>query len=60
MVGVKLIGITEADNGDAIYELALTPEAQERIFQESKKRKITMEEYLRLCIENYVLKKEKP
>jgi hypothetical protein len=34
MVGVKLIGITEADNGDAIYELALTPQAQEQIFQE--------------------------
>jgi hypothetical protein len=34
MVGVKLIGITKSDNGDAIYELTLTPQAQEQIFQE--------------------------
>ena len=34
MVGVKLIGITKSDNGDAIYELTLTPQVQEQIFQE--------------------------
>lgn len=59
MVGVRLIGITKSDNGDALYGLALTPAAQEAIFKKSKKRKITTEEYLRICIENYILKKEK-
>lgn len=39
MVGVRLIGITKSDNGDALYELALTPAVQEAIFKKSKKRK---------------------
>lgn len=39
MVGVRLVGITKSDNGDALYELALTPAAQEAIFKSRRSAK---------------------
>lgn len=52
--GVKLTEVYTAANGDYIYELALTKEAQDLLFEESKRRGITIEEFLRAAIESYL------
>lgn len=58
VTGIKMLGITEADNGDFLYELALTTEAQERIHQGAKALRVSTEDFLRLCIEEAISEKK--
>lgn len=49
--GVRVTGVSPATGGDVLLSLSLTSEAQELLYSESVKRGISMEELIRLALE---------